>query len=126
MKQISRNPSFTPSPQLRNDLNSNSNGVTYRLNEIWDRYEYIIKTHSIKLSADESLLLKSILNGSFIDPVLIDNLYSEITDSDEYLENIETAKSLAEKFKNASYSESLATIERLKLWNCGRRMKLKF
>lgn len=115
MKQISRNPSFTPSPQLRNDLNSNQNGVTARLNQIWDRYEYIIKTQSIQLSADESLLLKSILSGSFIDPVLIDNLYSEITDSDEYLENNEIAKSLAEKFKNASYSQSLATIERLKL-----------
>lgn len=114
MRQISRNPSFTPSPQLRNDLNSNQNGVTARLNQIWDRYEYIIKTQSIKLSADESVLLKSILSRSFIDPVLIDNLYLEITNSDEYLSNNETAKSLADKFKNVSYSQSLATIERLK------------
>ena len=115
MKQISRNPSFTPSPQLRNDLNSNQNGVTARLNQIWDRYEYIIKTQSIKLSSDESFILKSILSGSFIDPVLIDNLYSEITDSEEYLSGDETAKSLANKFENASYAQLLATIERLKI-----------
>jgi hypothetical protein len=115
MKQISRNPSFTPSPPLRNDLNNNQNGVTARLNQIWDRYEYIIKTQSIKLSAGESFLLKSILSGSFIDPVLIDNLYSEITDSDEYLRDDATAKSLANKIKNASYSQLLATIERLKI-----------
>lgn len=114
MKQISRNPSFTPSPQLRNDLNGNSNGVTYRLNQIWDRYEYIIKTQSLDLSVDEFQLLKSILNGTFIDPVLIDNLYSEIIDSDEYLAGNEIAKSLAEKFKSASYEQSLATIERIK------------
>lgn len=115
MKQISRNPSFTPSPQLRDDLNNNKNGVTARLNQIWDRYEYLIKTESIQLSADELFLLKSILSGTYIDPVLIANLSAEITDSEEYLENDETAKSLAEKFKNASYSQSLATIERLKL-----------
>lgn len=114
MKQISRNPSFTPSPQLRNDLNSNSNGVTYRLNQIWDRYEYIIRTQSLELSVDELQLLKSILNGTFIDPVLIDNLYSEITDSDEYLAGDETAKSLADKVKSANYMQLLATIERLK------------
>lgn len=114
MKQISRNPSFTPSPQLRNDLNSNPNGVTYRLNQIWDRYEYIIRTQSLELSIDEIHLLNSILNGTFIDPVLIDNLYSEIIDSDEYLAGNEIAKSLADKFKSASYEQSLATIERIK------------
>lgn len=114
MKQISRNPSFTPSPQLRNDLNSNSNGVTYRLNQMWDRYEYIIRTQSLDLSIDELQLLKSILSGTFVDPVLIDNLYSEIIDSDEYLAGNEIAKSLADKFKSANYMQSLATIERLK------------
>ncbi|QHJ80172.1 MAG: hypothetical protein [Bacteriophage sp.] len=114
MKQIPRNPSFTPSPQLRNDLNNNPNGVTYRLNQIWDRYEYIIKTQSLDLSVDEIQLLKSILSGAFIDPVLIDNLYSEIIDSDEYLADDKTAKSLADKFKSASYVQSLATIERIK------------
>lgn len=116
MKQISRNPSFTPSPQLRKDLNSDSNGVTYRLNQIWDRYEYIIRTQSLALSPDEIQLLKSILNGTFITPVLIDNLCSEIMDSEEYLAGNKTAKSLADKFKSASYVQSLATIERIKNW----------
>jgi hypothetical protein len=42
-KEISRNPSFTPSPKLRAHLNSHREGVTERLNNIFDRYAHLVR-----------------------------------------------------------------------------------
>ncbi|EPH1169782.1 hypothetical protein ACYB06_28285, partial [Klebsiella pneumoniae] len=48
-KEISRNPSFTPSPKLRAHLNSHREGVTERLNNIFDRYAHLVRACALPL-----------------------------------------------------------------------------
>ena len=98
-KEISRNPSFTPSPKLRAHLNSHREGVTERLNNIFDH--------------DETQVLLNVLSGSVVEPAFIEYLAQEILDSDDYLEGIPAAKSLYEKCQSATYPQLLATVERL-------------
>ena len=87
-KEISRNPSFTPSPKLRAHLNSHREGVTERLNNIFDRYAHLVRACALPLDKDETQVL---LN----------------------LEGIPAAKSLYEKCQSATYPQLLATVERL-------------
>lgn len=113
MTKLSRNPSFTPSPKLRANLESRSEGTTERLNQIWDRYEHLQMQSGIHLEPEEKQVLLRVLTGSFIEPSFIEHLAHEIIDSDDYIAGIDAAKKLYEKTKNASYAELLATIERL-------------
>ncbi|PAJ71759.1 hypothetical protein CJF42_25020 [Pseudoalteromonas sp. NBT06-2] len=112
-KEISRNPSFTPSPSFRKNINDNKLGTTERLNQIWDRYEYLLQSNALHLEPEEKQVLTNILSGSFIEPSFIEHLAQEVIDSDDYIAGNEAAKSLYEKMKNVSYAEILATVERL-------------
>jgi hypothetical protein len=113
MSKLPRNPSFTPSPKLRADLEARKEGTTERLNQIWDRYEYLQLQAGIHLDPDEKQVLLNVLSGSFIEPSFIEHLAHEIIDSDDYIDGNSAAKSLYDKVKNASYAELLATVERL-------------
>ena len=112
-KEISRNPSFTPSPKLRAHLNSHREGVTKRLNNIFDRYAHLVRAFGLPLYAEETQVLLNVLNGSVVEPAFIEYLAQEIRDSDDYLEGIPAAKSLYEKCQSATYPQLLATVERL-------------
>lgn len=113
MTKLSRNPSFTPSPKLRDNLESRKEGTTSRLNQIWDRYSHLQIQSGIHLEPEEKLVLLNILSGAYIDPSFIEHLAHEVIDSDDYLADTDAAKTLYKKTKNASYAELLATIERL-------------
>ncbi|MBW6049315.1 hypothetical protein D2912_22890 [Klebsiella pneumoniae] len=108
-KEISRNPSFTPSPKLRAHLNSHREGVTERLNNIFDRYAHLVRACALPLDDDETQVLLNVLNGSVVEPAFIEYLAQEIRD----LEGIPAAKSLYEKCYSATYPQLLATVERL-------------
>lgn len=113
-KKLPRNPSFTPCPGLRNDLEDHRDalGVTGRLNQVWDRYEAMIKQESLPLTEDEEFVLKQAMMGSYVEPLLIRYLEAEIQDCDAYLAGSAAAKSLAEKLESASYAQKLATVEK--------------
>lgn len=66
-KEISRNPSFTPSPKLRAHLNSHREGVTERLNNIFDRYAHLVRACALPLDKDETQVLLNVLNGSVVE-----------------------------------------------------------
>ncbi|EAU5748053.1 hypothetical protein GUO57_004334 [Salmonella enterica] len=113
MKEISRNPSFTPSPKLREHLNGHREGVTERLNTLFDRYDHLVRSQSLALEPDEKQVLINVLSGSFVEPSLIEYLAQEVIDSDDYLAGVEAARTLYDKCANASYPVLLATVERL-------------
>lgn len=113
---ISRNPSFTPSRSLRADLNrENSPGVTARINQIYDRYEHLIKSEALRLTKDERFVLLSVLQGAVVDLPLITGLDLEIQDSEEYEQDVPGARSLLEKIQAAGYAQRLATVESIGL-----------
>ena len=105
-KEISRNPSFTPSPKLRAHLNSHREGVTERLNNIFDRYAHLVRACALPLDDDETQVLLNVLNGSVVEPAFIEYLA-------DYLKGIPAAESLYEKCLSATYPQLLATVERL-------------
>ena len=76
-KEISRNPSFTPSPNLRAHLNSHREGVTERLNNIFDRYAHLVRACALPLDKDETQVLLNVLNGSVVEPAFIVYLAQE-------------------------------------------------
>ena len=113
MSKLSRNPSFTPSPRLRSNLELRSEGTTERLNQIWDRYEYLQMQSGIHLEPNEKQVLINVLVGSIVEPSFIEHLSHEIIDSDDYLAGVDAAKTLYDKVKNSSYPALLATVDRL-------------
>lgn len=113
MSKLSRNPSFTPSPKLRSNLEERREGTTERLNQIWDRYEYLQQKVGLHLEPEEKTVLRTILTSSVVDPLFIECLAHEVIDSDDYLAGAPAAKSLYEKVRAADYSVLLATVERL-------------
>jgi hypothetical protein len=112
-REISRNPSFTPSPKLRAHLNEHREGVTERLNNLFDRYDHLVRSCAIPLEPAEKQVLLNVMSGSFVDPSFIECLAQEVLDSDDYSEGTPAAISLYGKCKIASYPVLLATIERL-------------
>lgn len=78
MTTLPRNPSFTPSPKLRENLESRREGTTTRLNQIWDRYEYLQLQSGIHLEPAEKQVLLNVCSGSFIDPMFIEHLAHEV------------------------------------------------
>ncbi|HCZ9102098.1 TPA: hypothetical protein O4G09_005230 [Klebsiella michiganensis] len=112
-REISRNPSFTPSPKLRAHLNEHREGVTERLNNLFDRYDHLVRSCAIPLEPAEKQVLLNVLSGSFVEPSFIECLAQEVLDSDDYAEGTPAAISLYEKCKANAYPALLATIERL-------------
>lgn len=111
--EISRTPSFSPSPKLRAHLNDHREGVTARLNNIFDRYDHLCRSRSLQLNADERQVLLNVLSGSVVEPSFIEYLAQEVIDSSEYLSGVPAAISLYEKCRSADYPALLATVERL-------------
>lgn len=112
-REISRNPSFTPSPKLRAHLNSHREGVTERLNNIFDRYDHLNRSCALQLEPDEKQVLLNVLSGSLVEPSLIEHLSQEVIDSSDYLNGSVAARTLYEKCRVADYPTLLATVERL-------------
>lgn len=103
-KEISRNPSFTPSPKLRDYLNSSDHGVTAAINGLFDRYQMIIELDAIRLTADEQGALAEFMHGVFIDDIAIQSLKQDV---------IETGHAgLIEKLDGATFGQTLATLSR--------------
>lgn len=112
MKELARNPSFTPSPALRAELNAKRDtiGVTGRLNQIWDRYA-LLCAQAPKLTDEECYLLGNTLSGSYIEPLLIKHLDDEIEDSDAG--DASALRDLAARVREMSLAERVALIESL-------------
>ncbi|NIC05247.1 hypothetical protein [Billgrantia bachuensis] len=112
MKELPRNPSFTPSPGLRADLNARRDtvGVTGRLNQIWDRYA-LLCAQPPKLTDEERQLLGNTLSGSYIEPLLIKHLDAELEDSDTGEPS--ALRDLAARVREMSLAERVAMIESL-------------
>lgn len=113
MKQLPRNPSITPSPSLRQNLESRKEGVTERLNVIWERYQYICAESQLDLELEEIELLKAILDGVVVDAIFIKNLEFNILDSQLFKDNREVGKRLFKKVCKANFVSKLSIIEKL-------------
>lgn len=111
-KPLARNPSFTPSPKLRADLEARrgTEGVTGRLNQIFDRYQ-LITAKVPALTEQETVLLGNTLSGSYIEPLLIKHLDDELLDSDAGTPD--ECQALADRIRNMTLAERVALIESL-------------
>jgi len=106
-KKISRNPSFTPSPHLRDYLNNSKTGVTQTLNDLFDRHRMMIELDAIRLTKPEQQALAAHLQGVFMDTIAIQSVPQDV---------IETGnESLINKLQNATFGQVLATLTRYKL-----------
>lgn len=112
-KPLARNPSFTPSPSLRRDLEQHHRalGTTGRLNQIWDRYSHLVRSEALRLDDAERQVLLNVLSGSLVDVNFLTGLELEVRDSDDYVEGVAAARTLLEKISAATYGQRLATIE---------------
>lgn len=112
-KPLARNPSFTPSPSLRRDLEQHhrSLGTTGRLNQIWDRYSHLVRAEALRLDDAERQVLLNVLSGSLVDASFLTGLELEVRDSDDYIEGVAAASTLLKKLESATYGQRLATIE---------------
>lgn len=113
MKKLPRNPSITPSTSLRQNLESREEGVTERLNQIWERYQYICSSAQIELELEEIELLKHILDGAVVDSVFIKNLEFNVLNSKQFQENKTIARTLFKKIGKSDVVAKLALIEKL-------------
>lgn len=112
-REIPRTPSFSPSPKLRSHFNEHREGVTERLNNMFDRYEHLCRSCALQLEPGEKQVLLNVLSGSFVEPSFIECLAQEVLDSDDYEDGVDAAISLYKKCKTADYPSLLATVERL-------------
>lgn len=112
MTTLPRNPSFTPSPALRENLQANreQHGVTGRLNMIWDRYALML-SQTPAMSEREWWIFGNTLMGSYVEPLLIKHLDAELEDS--HAGEPEERRRLADRVRNMSYGERIALIEKL-------------
>lgn len=101
---ISRNPSFTPSPKLRDYLNESEHGVTQTLNQLFDRYRMMVELDAIRLTEIERTALAQHLHGVFMDGVAIQSVPQDLIEAE--------CETLAKKLKNATFGQVLATLER--------------
>jgi hypothetical protein len=106
-KEISRNPSFTPSPSLRKYLNESEAGVTQSLNELFDNYQMMLELDAIRLTPDEQASLKEHLHGVFMDNIAVQSVSKDVVETD--------CQGLIDKLSNASFGQILATLHRYKL-----------
>ena len=103
-KEISRNPSFTPSPKLRAFLNASHAGVTQSLNELFDRYQMGIELDAIRLTESERHALATHLQGVVMDDIAIQSVPQDVTETEN--------AGLISKLQNASFGQVLATLTR--------------
>ncbi|MBL4262807.1 hypothetical protein [Vibrio fluvialis] len=120
-KSLTRNPSFTPCPSLRVNLETRREGTTERLNQIWHRYEYLLLEEAIHLEPEELSLLKRILMVNVasqdieLEPSKIHYISTLILNSEQYIGGEEIAVSLYGKLVDATYPELLSLIENIGL-----------
>ena len=107
MKEISRNPSFTPSPLLREHLNASELGTTAAINQLFDNYQMVIELDAIRLTPGEQVALKEHLQGVVMDSIAIQSVAQDVIEID--------CASLIDKMQNASYGQTLATLTRYKI-----------
>ncbi|MFK4751454.1 hypothetical protein [Oceanobacter antarcticus] len=105
---MARNPSFTPSPALRDHLEKSGCGVTATLNELFDRYRALIELDAIRLTADEQQALAAMVHGTVMDVVAIQAIAQDVADETD-------CESLREKLTGATYGKCLATLARYNL-----------
>ncbi|GLQ31645.1 hypothetical protein [Litoribrevibacter albus] len=106
-KEISRNPSFTPSPKLRNFLSNSELGVTRSLNELFDRYSMMIELDAIRLTESERFALAEHLQGVLMDVIAIQSVPQDVIETE--------CDSLIEKMQGATFGQVLATLVRYEL-----------
>lgn len=100
-----RNPSFTPSPALREYLSISESGVTATLNEMYDRYRALVELDAIRLTDDEQQALAEMVQGTVMDVVAIQAIAQDVIDETD-------CESLREKLTGATYGQCLATLAR--------------
>ncbi|MGL5298810.1 MAG: hypothetical protein ACRC9W_09895 [Plesiomonas sp.] len=61
-------------------------GTTGRLNQIWDRYSYLVRAEALRLDDTERQVLLSVLSGSLVDVSFLTGLALELRNSDDYIE----------------------------------------
>lgn len=99
-----------PLVALTSDLKE-SDSVSGKINRMAERYSAMIKRHTIELTDSEKTILGNCLSGTFADPLLIRHLADEVEDSD--FAELDDAKSLVVKLRNASFADLVATVETL-------------
>ncbi len=103
-KEISRNPSFTPSPRLRDYLNNSDQGTTASINALFDRYQMIIDLDAIRLTPEGQFALKEYFLGVWMDDIAIQSLPQDVIETHN--------KELIEKFSGATFGQTVATFSR--------------
>jgi hypothetical protein len=104
--ELSRNPSFTPSPGFRDHINSSKLGTTATLNQLFDRYSMMIELDAIRLTQSEQQSLAEHLMGVFIDEIAIQSISQDVIETDDY--------GLIAKMEKATFGQVLATLSRYK------------
>lgn len=105
------------SPAIERVLETRPNDpVSGRLSQVCDRYRHIVLASMPELTDDELMMIGNALSGTFIDPLTVDNLWSDIEDERDDSSNkpMPEYKALAERIKNMSIAERYAIIEKLK------------
>ena len=103
-----RNPSFTPSPSLREYLEARPNGITFSLNEMYDRYRALVELDAIRLTEEEQAALAEMVQGVVMDVVAIQAIAQDVIDETD-------CESLRKKLSGATYGQCLATLCRYNL-----------
>jgi len=109
------NPTISPSPSLRDDLERNLKGLgaTGRINQIWDHYSHLIETNAISLTGEEKQVLGLVVADKPISVAFVESLVSKIAALPEHSERNSAASTLRQKMEAVSYVQRLATIEAL-------------
>ncbi|EMK1731274.1 hypothetical protein V8N76_004580 [Salmonella enterica] len=107
-----KNFSIYPTEPLRDHLENCPQGKSNRINQMYDRYESIIRHCSLELEPDERQALLNVLQGKHADQTLIRFLAKEVLEGADYAAGSEAAKRLYLKLKTADYPALLATVER--------------
>lgn len=113
---MSKNPnSIRPSPALHCYISSSNKGVTAAINDLFDRYQIMRSGLALKLTAEEAEVIRSMLFGVAMNDsqFLIACLALPQDINDEEFINLAGAKTLAEKLKNATPAQLVATIDSL-------------
>lgn len=104
---------ITLTPAMSTDLERHDGvGTSQRVRQWFERYNAIVKSEAMELTDEEAQMLGNICCGSLIDNDFVRFLDMEIEDYEEYPGN-EAARALRDKVKAMSFTQRMATIERL-------------
>ncbi|EPN0316264.1 hypothetical protein ACTTZI_004166 [Vibrio vulnificus] len=106
-RTISRCPSFSPTQPFRNELATHREGITSRMNTLYERYSHLRLTYAIRLEQREIDALQSVLDGIYIKNGVVS--ISDIENLTYHVKNVN--ESLFLKLKHASFPELLATVD---------------